>query len=162
VPGREVTVTALPAPGARPNCATGPKVAIPPTKPPATPPEKPTVEDLGMQTIDAIQAHGRRTTRTIPAGEAGNATPQVSTSEVWTAADPGLRGLVAREINDNPRSGRMTMELQNLVRGEPNPSLFQPPAGYAVVNKPAPGSECPGVESTPSQFAPIPPPPPPQ
>jgi len=159
VPGKQATVTAMRAPGAPSNCA--------PATPPATTPApavsrpKPTVEDLGTQTVQGVVARGRRTTTTTPAGAVGNNEPLVRTSETWTATAPGLQGLVARELNDDPKSGKMTMELQNLTQSEPEPGIFQPPAGYEIVNKPAPGSECPVAEGTEMPMAPIPPPPPP-
>jgi len=159
VPGQKATVVAMPAPGAPHKCAPATPPAAPPA--PAPPRVKPTVEDLGTQTIDGVEARGRRTTVTTPAGAVGNDQPLVRTDELWTATAPGLKGLVAREISDNPQSDKTTRELSNLTQAEPDASVFQPPASYEIVNKPAPGSVCPAEEGTESPAAPIPPPPPP-
>ncbi len=35
-------------------------------------------------------------------------------------------------IHDDPRTGRTTMEVEELSRTEPDPSLFAPPEGYTV------------------------------
>lgn len=167
VPGQKATVIQMPAPGATRNCATTapPQVRIPNVN--QTQPErpKPVMEDLGTQTINGVEARGRRITTTTPAGAIGNDAPLVRTTETWTAiATTGLRGLFVRQISDDPQSGKYTRELTNFTLAEPDASVFQPPEGYEIVNKPAPGSVCPGVEGTDPNVAPIavPPPPPPQ
>ena len=63
---------------------------------------KPLIEDLGTDTIQGVEAHGRRITTTIPAGEIGNAAPLVRTRETWMAVAPTLQGLVVRENSDDP------------------------------------------------------------
>jgi hypothetical protein len=159
VPGTKATVTAMPAPGAPRNCAaTAPAAATPAA---GVPHAKPTVEDLGIQTIQGVEAHGRKTTTTTAAGAIGNDQPLVHTTELWTATAPGLKNLVVRDVGDDPQSGKKDQELTNFSQAEPDPTIFQPPAGYEIVNKPAPGSECPGAEGTEQPMAPIPPPPPP-
>lgn len=100
-----------------------------------------TSENLGTESIQGIETRGRRYTTTIPAGEAGNDAPLVSTFERWTALTVGLNGLVVREIRDNPRQGKATKELTNLTRGDPDPASFQPPEGYEIVNKDSSGCQ---------------------
>jgi hypothetical protein len=56
----------------------------------------------------------------------------VSTSETWNAK--GLH-LVIRQITDDPQQGKDDLELVTLLRGEPDPALFQPPEGYEVVTE---------------------------
>jgi hypothetical protein len=90
----------------------------------------PAREDLGTTTIQGVEAHGYRTTTTIPAGEQGNDQPLVTTREVWLA--PSFNRAV-REVIDDPRMGKRTMELVNLTQSEPDLSVFQPPEGYEVV-----------------------------
>lgn len=158
IPGMKATVTAMPAPGARRNCTTtAPATA---TAAAGVQHVKPTVEDLGSETIQGIEAHGLRTTTTTPAGAIWNNEPLVRTNELWTATTPGLKGLVAREVNDDPQLGKVTKELTNISQAEPDATLFQPPAGYEIVNKDAPGSTCPSAEGAEAPMAPIPPPPP--
>jgi hypothetical protein len=90
--------------------------------------------DLGIQTVNGVAAHGTRITRTIPAGTIGNAQPIQSTREVWTSTD--LKVDVMTKITD-PRSGTTTIQMTNINRSEPDPTLFQAPAGYTVQHGPA-------------------------
>ena len=124
------------------------------------------MEDLGTETIQGVEARGHRTITTIPAGKIGNDAPIQRTSEMWTAIAPGLTGLVVRQVTDDPQVGTMNKELGNFTQGEPDASVFQPPADYEIVNKEAPTSVClgaaassPSTESTGQSFAPIPEPP---
>jgi len=89
----------------------------------------PTVEDLGQQVIEGVTAKGTRTTSVIAAGTIGNELPITVTSEEWTSVD--LKVLVMTKHND-PRSGETTYRLTGITRGEPSPSLFDPPAGVIV------------------------------
>jgi len=95
-----------------------------------------TTTDLGTQTINGVVATGRRTTRTIPAGSIGNAAPIQTTREVWTSAD--LKETVLVKESD-PRFGTTVTEMTNINRAEPDPGLFQAPAGYTVRQGPAGG-----------------------
>lgn len=87
-------------------------------------------ESLGTQTIEGVSCEGQRETRTIPAGAIGNERPIVITSETWTS--PDLHALVLRKRND-PRFGETTYRLTDIRRGEPDASLFQPPAGAKII-----------------------------
>jgi len=86
-------------------------------------------EDLGTKTIAGIEAHGSRTTRTIPAGEEGNEVPLVTVQEIWRSQKLGL---TLMGTMDDPRSGRRTYEVEEFTEGEPDASLFTPPEGYRV------------------------------
>jgi hypothetical protein len=86
-------------------------------------------EDLGTRTIAGVEAQGLRTTRTIPAGQAGNKLPLVTTREIWRSKELGL---VVLGITDDPRQGRTTYEIEDFSRTEPGPSLFAPPEGYRI------------------------------
>ncbi|MGA9672532.1 MAG: hypothetical protein WBQ94_25175, partial [Terracidiphilus sp.] len=90
---------------------------------------KPQFEELGMKTINGVEAQGTRTTRVIPAGREGNDQPLTVTHESWVS--PELK-LVVMSTNDDPRSGTSTMELTDIERAEPDPALFQVPEGYTV------------------------------
>jgi hypothetical protein len=96
--------------------------------------EKPVVEDLGTSTFQGVEASGRRTTFTTPVGEVGNSEALVHVVEIWHATQPGLNNVIVRQIDDNamPESGKRTEELVNFTPGEPDASLFQPPADYVV------------------------------
>ncbi len=71
-------------------------------------------------------------TRTWPVGSQGNDRPLVGTTEIWTA--PDLRITVLSK-NDDPRNGESITKLINISRAEPDPSLFQPPPDYSVVDE---------------------------
>ncbi len=65
---------------------------------------KTTVENLGTETIQGVEARGRRTTTTtMPVGPLGKSQPQVSTYEVWRAVDPGLEGLSRESARSSVR-----------------------------------------------------------
>ncbi len=105
------------------------------------PKSKITSENLGTESIQGVEARGRRYTTTIPAGAAGNDAPLVSTSEIWTALTVGLNGLLVRDVRDDPRSGKTNRELTSLSQSEPDAATFQPPEGYEIVTKES--SACP-------------------
>jgi hypothetical protein len=98
---------------------------------------KPTVENLGTESIQGLEAKGTRTTTTIPAGTIGNEAPLVNTFERWTALAVDLSRLVVREISDDGRGSKQTKELTSIEQSEPDPSVFQPPAGYEIVSQSA-------------------------
>jgi hypothetical protein len=84
-------------------------------------------ESLGTQTIEGLIAEGKRTTRTIPAGQIGNERPLEITSEVWFS--PELQIVVLSKRND-PRLGETVYRLTDIKRIEPDHSLFEIPSGY--------------------------------
>lgn len=92
-----------------------------------------TTEDLGTQTMEGIIVTGVRTTRTIPAGAIGNDKPVVIVTEVWTS--PDLKTIVSSKRSD-PRMGEQTFKLTNLVRAEPDASLFTVPPDFKVADGP--------------------------
>jgi len=88
------------------------------------------IEDLGAKTMEGVAVTGTRTTRTIPAGQIGNDKPLSIVTEVWTS--PDLKTVVYSKRSD-PRMGDQTFQLTNIVRAEPDPSLFAVPADFKVV-----------------------------
>jgi len=90
-------------------------------------------EDLGTQTMEGLLATGVRTTRTIPAGEIGNDKPIRVVTEVWTS--PDLKTIVYSKRSD-PRMGEQTFKLTNIVRAEPDASLFAVPADFKITDGP--------------------------
>jgi len=102
-----------------------------------SPQESSRVEDLGSKDVGGVLAHGKRTTHTIPTGQEGNELPLVLVNEVWNSRDLGI----VLAITDDPRSGKVTYELDDITFGEPDPSLFAPPEGYKIrdVNPPTQG-----------------------
>jgi hypothetical protein len=79
--------------------------------------------------IEGINVDGRKTTTTIPAGKVGNEQPLTIVSEEWRS--PELNVLVLTRHSD-PRSGESSYRLTNIVRAEPDHSLFIVPPDYTV------------------------------
>jgi hypothetical protein len=94
-----------------------------------------TNEDLGSQTMEGVLANGKRTTRTIPAGQIGNDRPIMIVTEVWIS--PDLKTVVYSKRSD-PRTGEQTFQLTNIVRTEPDASLFTVPSDFKIVDAPQP------------------------
>jgi hypothetical protein len=95
-----------------------------------------TTEQLGTRMVEGVEAVGTRVKEVIPAGSIGNDKDLVSTRETWFS--PDLK-IVVSSIRNDPRFGEIRYTLTNLQVTEPNPSLFQPPAGYTVLHPRAPG-----------------------
>jgi len=98
-------------------------------------------EDLGTQMINGLAATGTRTTRTIPAGAIGNQQAIQIVREAWVSIELKIPVLIK---SSDPRFGSTVMQLTNIVRAEPDATLFQVPANYAVsagpsrMNRPGP------------------------
>jgi len=88
-------------------------------------------EQLAAQPIEGVLADGTRTTTTYPGGFFGNDRPVTTINENWTSRELGMPVLTK---TSDPRSGVTTMRLFNISRAEPDASLFQPPAGYEIVD----------------------------
>ena len=86
-------------------------------------------EDLGVQTINGISAQGTRFTRTIPAGQAGNAKPIVITNERWYSPDLQI---VIKTVRNDPRFGETAYTVTNIQKQEPAAALFAVPSDYTV------------------------------
>ena len=86
-------------------------------------------EDLGRQIVEGVTATGTRMTWTIPAGAIGNLQPIKIVSEQWLS--PELQLLVLTKHAD-PRTGDNIYRLQNIVRAEPDRSLFTLPPDYTL------------------------------
>jgi hypothetical protein len=125
------------AEGARPAVPPPPPVPPPgglpraggPPPPPPAPGDERHVGALEKKTIEGVVVEGRRNTTTIPAGQIGNEQPIAIVSEEWRS--PELNLLVMTRHSD-PRMGESSYRLTNIVRGEPDPGLFQVPAGYTI------------------------------
>lgn len=96
---------------------------------------KPQTEDLGSQNMEGVLANGTRVTRTIPAGQIGNDKAISIVTEVWTS--PELKTIVYSKRSD-PRMGDQTFKLTNIVRAEPDPTLFAIPPDFKVTEAPQP------------------------
>jgi hypothetical protein len=88
-------------------------------------------DKLGTQTIEGVVAEGTRHTTTWPIGSQGNDRPMTDVSETWYSAE--LKMTVLSKYS-SARNGDNVTRLINISRAEPNPTLFQPPPEYSVVD----------------------------
>jgi len=88
-----------------------------------------TIEDLGDSSISGVQVVGRRFTRVIPEGSAGNDRPFDTGLEIWYSKELDVDVEVKRT---DPRFGVRTTTLTQLDLSEPDPKFFQIPEGYTV------------------------------
>jgi hypothetical protein len=91
-------------------------------------------EQLGVQNFEGVDAEGTRTITTIPADAIGNERPIEIVYERWYSKE--LQMIVYSKHSD-PRFGEQTYRLTNINRSEPDPSLFQVPNSYRIVNEPS-------------------------
>lgn len=90
-------------------------------------------EDLGSRDFEGVTAEGKRTVTTIPADAIGNERPIEIAYERWYSKELEL---VVYSKHSDPRFGDQTYKLTNLVRSEPDPSLFTLPQGYKLMTAP--------------------------
>ena len=89
-------------------------------------------EDLGTRDFEGVTAEGNRRTTIIPAGANGNERPIEIVYERWYSKELGM---VVYSKTDDPRTGEQTYKLTNIVRSEPDPSLFSVPAEYKKIGQ---------------------------
>jgi len=137
-PPRMIKNSAAPVPPAPPGTtgvlAAGAGFAgaiAPNTAEPELRPERST-ESLGTQTINGVQARGTRFTTVYPVNSEGNDRPITVTNESWVS--PQLN-ITVMSKNSDPRHGDRINRVENLTLSEPDPSLFQPPPDYQVVDE---------------------------
>lgn len=82
-----------------------------------------------MRLSTAVEVLGTRETTTIQAGVVGNSQPLVTTREFWYS--PDLRVILAVTRKD-PREGTRVIRGVDLSCSEPDPAMFQVPAGFVV------------------------------
>ena len=84
---------------------------------------------LGQKLISGVTTTGTRIVRTIPSGALGNEKPITSTLEEWRSPDLGVPVQISQKSSIG---GVVTLNLSQVVRAEPDPTLFAPPADYTV------------------------------
>jgi hypothetical protein len=88
-------------------------------------------ENIGNQSINGLDTIGTRETLTIQPGTIGNDQLLTESREFWYAPDLQINMTVTRK---DPRNGTQLLQLINFSRSEPDPSVFDLPAGYHVVD----------------------------
>lgn len=131
VPGTTGMVVNAPDVGEDTDCSRKMK-AISPLHPVGK--EQSPITDLGRATILGIAVQGGRVSFMSSILRVGEE-PHLRTNEVWTATDPGLDGLIVRMITDGGPTGKSTRELVKFTPGEPDPTLFQMPAGRTITTR---------------------------
>jgi hypothetical protein len=89
-------------------------------------------EDLGIGTTEGLETHGYRETITINAGVMGNDEPMVVMREFWFSPQLGFN---LKSIVDAPDTGRQVFTVKNLSTSEPEPSFFEIPGDYKVIDR---------------------------
>jgi hypothetical protein len=84
---------------------------------------------LSKSVIDGIVVEGTRQITVMPAGQIGNAKPIEIVDETWYS--PELQVIVKSQHSD-PRTGIVTYRLSAIERKEPDPKLFEIPAGAQI------------------------------
>ena len=89
-------------------------------------------EDLGKRLIAGVETEGTHDIVIYNPGVFGNDRKMTVENEFWWPPQLGLNLL---SIKIDPRIGKQTFTVTELVQGEPDASLFQLPAGYEVVDR---------------------------
>jgi len=97
---------------------------------------EPAMEDLGIESVSGVPALHTRMTRIIPAGSIGNNRDIHVVNERWYSEDLQM---LLKSVSSDPRFGVTTYELSNVLRNDPDPTLFKIPADYAVTEAPGRG-----------------------
>lgn len=84
-------------------------------------------DDLGIRQMAGVSVHEVRETQTLPADGSGVGKEIVTTDECWYSDDLRINLVIK---HSDPRTGTVTMTVAQVSRTEPDPSLFEIPAGY--------------------------------
>jgi hypothetical protein len=82
---------------------------------------------LGQKSINGVAATGTRLVRDIPSGVLGNEKPITSTLDRWVSSDLGIPVQITQKSS---LGGELTLNLEQVARTEPDPTLFAPPSDY--------------------------------
>jgi hypothetical protein len=88
-------------------------------------------EDLGTKFIFDVQTEGTHDTVTYNPGAFGNDQKLTVEKEFWYSPQLGISLL---SIRTDPQVGKQTFTVTSLVLSEPDPALFELPAGFKVVD----------------------------
>ncbi len=89
-------------------------------------------EDLGLSDVQGVVTHGYRETTTFNPGVMGNDKPMVVTREFWYSP---LLAVNLISTVDEPMTGKQVFTVKELSTSEPDPSFFEVPADYKVVDR---------------------------
>ncbi|AXC12904.1 hypothetical protein ACPOL_3619 [Acidisarcina polymorpha] len=89
-------------------------------------------EDLGSSVMEAVAVHGILQTKTVTAAVSTTGKPLMIKDQYWYSEDLHLNMLMKHE---DPRTGAQIISVTQVKRGEPDPKLFEVPAGYKAVDE---------------------------
>jgi hypothetical protein len=85
---------------------------------------------LGNSLISGVETVGSKESTIVSTDEAATDRPITTTKEFWYSRQLGINIVLKRY---DPRVGSQSFLVDNLVVGEPNPSLFEVPAGATIL-----------------------------
>jgi hypothetical protein len=85
---------------------------------------------IGQEVISGVETTGSRQLTTIAANLAATNRPITVSKEFWYSPQLGINIVVKRF---DPRSGTQNFLVDELVVGEPNPTMLEPPAGATIL-----------------------------
>lgn len=86
-------------------------------------------QSLGSQNVEGFQVEGRRITRMVPAGQAGNDRPIEVSVETWYCQE--LEMILMNKTID-PRTGETLYTVTEIRRAEPDKALFEIPRSFTI------------------------------
>ena len=88
-------------------------------------------EDLGKQFIAGMETEGTHDATTYNPGAFGNDRNVTIEQEFWYSPQLGINLL---SIRTDPRIGKQTFRVTSVIQSDPDPTLFELPAGFKVVD----------------------------
>lgn len=88
-------------------------------------------DDLGTQLLEGVEAVGTRISTIYNPGVFGNDREVTVERESWFSAQLGINLL---SVRNDPRFGKQTFTVTNLILAEPDAKLFELPEGFKVTN----------------------------
>jgi hypothetical protein len=88
-------------------------------------------QDLGKQFLAGVETEGTRDATTYNPGTFGNDRKVTVEREFWYSPQLGINLL---SIRSDPRIGKQTFTVTSVTLSEPDPKLFELPAGFKVVD----------------------------
>ena len=89
-------------------------------------------ESLGKQIIAGVETEGTHDVTTYNPGVFGNDRKVTIEQEFWYSPQLGINLL---SIRSDPRIGKQTFTVTGVVQSDPDPALFELPAGFKVVDR---------------------------
>jgi hypothetical protein len=90
-----------------------------------------THQDLGAQIFAGMPVHEYKDTSTLNPGVLGNDLPMSTVRQYRFSAELGFN---LSSVVEAPQIGRQTFTVTEISTSEPDPSFFQPPQGYKLVD----------------------------